>query len=153
VKRFVSIVETTAGYFIGLLALITVIEAALRYIFRTHIPDGFVLGQLMQGIAICWGIGTATYADRHISVDVVYLMLPSSTRRAFDIFGYTLLVFFMLLFAYGTTYKVFDSMQAGDVSADLHAPMWAGYVLASLGVIAATFLACLRWWQFVFLRR
>ena len=153
VSRFVTTIDTIAGYFIGLLALITFAEAVLRYLFRAHIPDGFVLGQVLQGIAICWGIGTATYADRHISVDVIYVIGPSSMRRAFDLFGYTLNFLFMLAFAYGITYKVFDIMQAGEVSSDLHLPMWTGYTLASLGIIAATFLACLRWWQVVFLRR
>lgn len=152
-NRFVVVVETVAGYFIGLLALITVFEAALRYIFREHIPDGFVVGQLMQGIAICWGIGTATYADRHISVDVVYLLTPKPVRRGLDVIGYTLLMIFMLLFAYGSTYKVFDSFHAGEVSSELHIPMWTGLTLATLGVLAATVLACLRWWQYVFLRR
>jgi TRAP-type C4-dicarboxylate transport system permease small subunit len=153
VQRFVVIVETVAGYFIGLLAVITVFEAALRYIFREHIPDGFVFGQLLQGIAICWGIGTATYADRQIAVDVVYVLTPQPVRRALDMTGYTLNLIFMLLFAWGTTYKVYDTMRAGQVSSELHIPMWTGYVLASLGVLAATVLACLRWWQFVTRRR
>lgn len=152
-QRFVVIVETVAGYFIGLLAVITVFEAALRYIFREHIPDGFVFGQLLQGVAICWGIGTATYADRQIQVDVVYVLTPQPVRRALDLTGYTLNLVFMLFFAWGTTYKVFDTMRAGQVSSELHIPMWTGYVFASLGVLAATVLACLRWWQFITGRR
>jgi TRAP-type transport system small permease protein len=152
-NRFVVIVETIAGYFIGLLAIITFAEAVMRYLFRAHLPDGFVLGQMMQGIAICWGIGTATYADRHICVDVVYQLGPRSMRRAFDLFGYTLNLLFMLLFASAISYKVIDIMRSGEVSSDLHVPMWTGYSLASLGIVAATLLAGLRWWQVAFAQR
>ena len=53
-------------------------EAVLRYGFNTHIPDGFVIGQTMQGIAICWGIATATYADRQITVDILYEIVGQS---------------------------------------------------------------------------
>jgi hypothetical protein len=77
------------------------------------------------------------------------LVSPAPVRRSFDLLGYTLNVAFMMLFAYGITYKVFDTLNAGDVSADLHVPLWTGYAVASLGVIAATILACLRWWEVV----
>jgi TRAP-type C4-dicarboxylate transport system permease small subunit len=146
---FVSIVERTAGYFIGFLALITVAEAVLRYGFNSHIPDGFVIGQTLQGIAICWGIATATYADRQVTVDILYELVGPGLKRAFDVAAYTINLLFLSLFGYAITFKVFDILEAGEISAELLIPIWTGYTLASLGILTAVATAAIRWWQVV----
>ena len=152
-NRFVAIVERTAGYFIGLLAIITFAEAVLRYAFNSHIPDGFVVGQTLQGIAICWGIATATYADRQITVDILHELVSDPVRRVFDVTAYTINFLFIALFGYAITFKVFDILAAGEISAELRIPIWTGYTLASLGILAAVGTAGIRWWQVVIERR
>jgi TRAP-type C4-dicarboxylate transport system permease small subunit len=153
VNAFVTIVEKSAGYFIGILALITVGEATLRYGFNSHIPDGFIIGQTLQGIAICWGIATATYADRQITVDVLYEIVGPGLKRAFDAIAYTINLLFMALFGYAISFKVFDILKAGEISAELRIPIWTGYTLASLGILAAVATSAIRWWQVVFKRQ
>jgi len=153
VNAFVTIVERTAGYFIGFLALITVAEAVLRYGFNSHIPDGFVLGQTMQGIAICWGIATATYADRQITVDILYELVGARLKRTFDVAAFTISLLFLCLFAFAITFKVYDILKAGEISAELRIPIWTGYTLASLGILTAVATAAIRWWQVVFRRQ
>jgi TRAP-type C4-dicarboxylate transport system permease small subunit len=149
VDRFVVVVEHVAGYCVGLVAVLTFGEAILRYVFNSHIPDGFVLGQIMQGIAICWGIGTAIYADRHVTVEVLWALAGPRLRRTFDLIAYTLNLAFMLLFGAMISFKVYDILKAGEISTEMHVPIWAGYSLASLGIVAAAALAALRWWQVV----
>ena len=146
-NRFIRTVELTAGYFIGLLAIITFVEAVLRYVFTTHIPDGFVLAQMMQGIAICWGIATTTYADRHVTVDILYTLGGRAVRRAIDVTAYTLNLAFLATFGVMITFKVYDILLAGELSAELRVPIWMGYILASVGVLAAVVMAAARWWQ------
>jgi TRAP-type C4-dicarboxylate transport system permease small subunit len=153
VDRGIAIVEKTAAYFIGFLALITVSEAVLRYGFNAHIPDGFIIAQTMQGIAICWGIATATYAGRQITVDVVYEMSGVRLRRVLDVAAHTVNFLFLALFGYAITFKVFDILRAGEISSELRIPIWTGYTLASLGILAAVAAAAMRWWQVVFRRR
>ena len=151
-NAFVAIVEKIAGYFIGVLALITVGEAVLRYGFNSHIPDGFIIGQTLQGIAICWGIATATYADRQVTVDILYELVGPHMKRALDMAAYTINFLFMALFGYAMTFKVFDILKAGEISAELRIPVWTGYALASLGVLTAVATAAIRWWQVVIKR-
>ncbi len=151
--RIVVFVERAAGCFIGVLALITFGEAFLRYGFNAHIPDGFIVGQTMQGIAICWGISTATYADRQITVDILYELSSSRIRRGFDVAAHTINLLFMALFGYAMTFKVFDILRAGEISSELKIPIWTGYTLASLGILAAVAAAAIRWWQVVVRRR
>ena len=151
--KIVRTIEATAGYLIGFLALLTFTEAALRYLFSSHIPDAFVLGKVLQGIAICWGIATATYADRHINVDVVYELASAGVRRVLDVIGYTFNLIFLTLFGYAITFKVFDILAAGEISNELKIPIWTGYTFASIGILAAVLMAALRWWQIVIKRQ
>ena len=149
-NRIVEFIDKTAGYAVGFLALITFCEAILRYVFSKSIPDGFVIGQMMQGIAICWGIATANYADRHITVDVVYEMAGARLRWLMDVAAHTINLGFMALFGYASSFKVFDILKAGEVSPDLEIPIWTGYSLAAVGVVAAFLMAFVRWGQIVF---
>jgi TRAP-type C4-dicarboxylate transport system permease small subunit len=153
VERLVTFVERAAGCFIGVLALITFGEAVLRYVFNAHIPDGFIIGQTLQGIAICWGISTATYADRQVTVDILYDFSPGSVRRAFDVAAFTINLLFLALFGYAMTFKVFDILRAGEISSELQIPIWIGYTLASLGIVAAVATAAIRWWQVIVQQR
>ena len=152
-ERVIITIEKIAGYAIGFLALITFSEAILRYGFSTHIPDGFVVGQMMQGIAICWGIATATYADRHITVDILYTFGSDRMRRIFDVVGYTVNLGFLTTFGYAITFKVFDILEAGEISNDLAVPLWTGYTLASVGILAAVIMAAIRWWLVIVVRQ
>ena len=148
-NRFIVAVERTAGVFLGLVALITFSEALLRYTVSKHIPDAFIVGQMAQGIAICWGIATATYADRHISVDALYTVVGARTKRVFDIIAYTLSFAFFAVFGLMISFKVYDILRAGERSIELDLPIWMGYLVASLGIVVTVVLAGLRWWQVV----
>lgn len=148
-ERVINLIEKIAGYALGTLAIITFSEAILRYGFSSHIPDGFVVGQMMQGIAICWGIATATYADRHITVDILYTFGTDRMRRIFDVVGYTVNLAFITAFGYAITFKVFDILEAGEISNDLAVPLWTGYTLASVGIVAAVITAGIRWWYVI----
>jgi TRAP-type C4-dicarboxylate transport system permease small subunit len=148
-ERFTLAVERTAGAFLGLVAAITFAEALLRYAFARHIPDGFILGQLLQGIAICWGIATATYAERHVTVDALYTVVGPAWRRLIDIAAYSVNLLFFAALALMMNFKVYDILRAGERSIDLNLPIWAGYLVASCGVLVTVILAGLRWWQVV----
>ncbi|MGE3246610.1 MAG: TRAP transporter small permease [Beijerinckiaceae bacterium] len=149
-ERITTIIEQIAGYFIGILAIITFTAAVLRYVFNSFIPDGFIVAQTLQGIAICWGIGTAIYADRHITVDLIYASAGQTYRRICDVTAQVLNLLFMVLFAYASVFKVFDIRAAGEISDDLRFPLWFGYSLAMAGIVAALLLAGIRTWQVIF---
>ena len=148
-SNLIAIIERIAGYLVGVLAMITVGEAGLRYIFNSHIPDGFLIGQTMQGIAICWGIATATYADRHVTVDILWELASDGVKRAIDATAHTINFAFMALFGLAMSLKVFDIMKAGEISAELRIPIWIGYLVAAVGIVLAVLAAALRWWQVV----
>lgn len=149
-ERITTSIERIAGYFIGTLALITFTAAVLRYTVNLHIPDGFIVAQTLQGIAICWGFGTAIYADRHITVDILYATCGTTFQRICDVTAIILNLAFMLIFAYAMVYKVFDIQAAGEISDDLRLPLWIGYSFAALGILAALVMSLVRTWQVLF---
>ena len=51
----------------------------------------------------------------------------------------------MALFGAAMTFKVFDILRAGEISNELRIPVWIGYTLASIGIIAAVVTAAIRW--------
>ena len=104
-------------------------------------------------MAICWGIATATYADRHITVDVLYAVAGARLRYAIDVAAYSLNLAFFAVFGFMMTFKVYDILKAGEKSIDLALPIWIGYSLAAVGIMVTLVLAGLRWWQVVVLRR
>jgi TRAP-type C4-dicarboxylate transport system permease small subunit len=149
-ERITTSIERIAGYFIGILALITFAAALLRYTVNLHIPDGFIVAQTLQGIAICWGFGTAIYADRHITVDILYATCGTTFQRICDVTAILLNLAFMLIFAYAMVYKVFDIQAAGEISDDLRLPLWIGYTFAAAGILAALVMSLVRTWQVLF---
>ena len=105
---------------------------------------------LLIGAMLFYGGGLFAYFGVFPFAFKFFFSFASGQITALPSLKESLTLFMRMLFAFGITYKVFDTLNAGDVSADLHVPMWTGYALASLGIIAATILACLRWWQVVF---
>ena len=152
-ERFIAAVEKTAGTFLGLVAAITFAEATLRYTLATRIPDGFILGQTLQGVAICWGIATATYADRHIAVDVLYAAVSARWQYWIDAVAHTIGLVFFAAFGFMINFKVYDILKAGERSIDLNLPIWFGYLLAAIGILVTLVLAAARWWQVVIWKR
>ena len=152
-ERFITVVERTAGVFLGLVALLTFCEAVLRYTISGHIPDGFFFGQMLQGIAICWGIATATYADRHVTVDVITTIVGEKVQHVLNVIAFTLNLIFLAGFGFMINVKVFDTLKGGERSIDSGVPIWIGYAIAALGIVVTVVLAALRWWQVVIERR
>jgi TRAP-type C4-dicarboxylate transport system permease small subunit len=83
----------------------------------------------------------------------LYELVGPRLKRAFDIAAYTINLLFLGLFGYAMTFKVYDILRAGEISAELRIPVWTGYTLASLGVLTAVAMAAIRWWQVVVDRR
>ena len=65
-RRLLSATETLAALSLLLIALLTAGNVALRYAFSMQIPDWFDGTQMLQGIAMFWGIALATYYGTHI---------------------------------------------------------------------------------------
>jgi len=128
------------------------VDEDISRLFIAGILPG-LLAMALYCVAICWGIATATYADRHITVDMLYAAVNARWRYAIDVAAHTLGLLFFAAFGFMINFKVYDILKAGERSVDLNLPIWAGYLFAAAGILITFVLAGVRWWQVVWMRR
>ena len=142
--RLILAIEIVAGVFLGLIGILTVTEAGLRYLLGMRIPDAFLFATALQGCAIAWGIACTTWAKTHITVDVVWEMCGPRLRALIDIFAACVTFMAFAVMAYQLWRKLGQSMASGEVSNDLILPIWPMVACTAAGIIAAALLALLR---------
>jgi TRAP-type C4-dicarboxylate transport system permease small subunit len=141
-KRLFSAIETVAALFLLLIALITTGNVLLRYAFSVQIPDWFDGTQMLQGIAMFWGIALATYYGTHIGVDIVWEHLGLKGRRRVDLLATALTAAFLVPLAWMVWVKVGGTGTQGTM--DLRLPLQWFYSVAAVGASVAAVLAVVR---------
>jgi len=142
--RLINAIELVAGLFLGLIALVTFSEAAMRYLIGARIPDAYVLATALQGIAIAWGIACTTWTRRHITVDVVWELSPPLVRGLINIFASAVTFVAMTALMWMLFRKMGQSLRSGEVSNDLLLPLWPVVAATACGIAAASLLGLLR---------
>lgn len=141
-KRLFSATETVAALFLLLIALLTTANVLLRYAFSIQIPDWFDGTQMLQGIAMFWGIALATYYGTHIGVDIVWELLGLKGRRRMDLLATALTTAFLVPMAWMVWVKVAGTGNQGTM--DLRLPLQWFYSVAAVGASMAAALALVR---------
>jgi len=137
-------VDLIAGLLLGLIALTTFGEAALRYMFAVQIPDAYTLAGYAQAIAIFWGICSATYAGRHITVDLLWEFLGRNGRRLLDLVATLFSALFLGAMTWMLFAKVVRAKGSFEITSVLHWPIWPFIAAAAAGIAVAFILAVLR---------
>ncbi|MCW5654448.1 TRAP transporter small permease [Hydrogenophaga sp.] len=144
-RRLFSAIETVAALFLLLIALLTAGNVLLRYAFSMQIPDWFDGTQMLQGIAMFWGIALATYYGTHIGVDIVWEHLGRPGRRRVDLFATVVTAAFLAPLAWMVWVKVGGTGSQGTM--DLRLPLKWFYSAGAVGASVASLLALVRLWQ------
>lgn len=141
-KRLLSAVETLAALSLLVIALVTAGNVLVRYAFGWQIPDWFDGTQMMQGIAMFWGIALATYYGTHIGVDIVWEHLGLQGKRRMDLLATALTAAFLVPLAWMVWVKVGGTGSQGTM--DLRLPLQWFYSVAAVGASVAAVLALVR---------
>lgn len=141
-KRLLSAVETMAALTLLLVAVLTAGNVLLRYTFSMQIPDWFDGSQMLQGIAMFWGIALATYYGTHIGVDIVWEYLEPANQRRVDLLATAVTVAFLVPLAWMVWVKVAGTGSQGTT--DLRLPLQWFYSVAAVGASVAALLALVR---------
>lgn len=141
-KRLFSAIETMAALTLLLVAVLTAGNVLVRYAFSTQIPDWFDGSQMLQGIAMFWGIALATYYGTHIGVDIVWEHLKLANQRRVDLVATTVTAAFMIPLAWMVWVKVAGTGSQGTM--DLRLPLQWFYSVAAVGATVAAVLALVR---------
>ena len=139
-----TLIERIASLSLAVITLLIFGASLSRYLFATSIPDAHAIASLLLGIAILWGLGSTTWRNDHIAVDLVWQLCPAPLRRLMDIFAHLLVTAFIVALAWALFSRVMTIMHAGQTTSDLQLPLWPFYAMAWLGVLAATLLALAR---------
>jgi len=143
IERGSLAVEYVGGALIGLIALVTFFEVAMRSTIGLQIPDAFSLISYAQGIAVFWGIACATYARRHITVDFLYDVLGSRGRILVNCAADIVCAIYFGALAYMLSYAVRRLFVSGERTIELELPLWPLVASASVGIVVATAFCCL----------
>jgi TRAP-type C4-dicarboxylate transport system permease small subunit len=141
-RRFLSITENVAAFFLLAIALLITVNVVLRKSLSVQIPDNFDISKLMQGIALFWGIAIATYYGGHICVDIVWEAMGRAGRRLLDTTATLVTFLFLAPLAWMTWVKVANT--GTQATSDLRLPMAPFFAVAALGATAAAALALWR---------
>ena len=142
--RLVRNIEIVAGYSLGLVALLVFLEAMLRYVFRIQIPDAYTIASQFQGMAIFWGFATATFAGRHITVDILWEMCPSWLALVVDTIADLFSTAFFIALAVMLYWKVDSLYRSGETTSTLQLVLWPFVAVAALGIFCCVLLAIAR---------
>jgi TRAP-type C4-dicarboxylate transport system permease small subunit len=143
-ERFVRSVELLAGYSLGIIAGMVFLEAALRYLVGIQIPDAYTIASQLQGMAIFWGFATATFAGRHITVDIVWELCTPRIALVMDTVADLVSAGFFGVLAVMLYWKVNSLYNGGDVTNELQWKIWPFVLIAALGILCSFILASIR---------
>lgn len=141
---FATWVERIAGLFLAIVTLLVFASAGARYLLSSPIPDAHAFASLLLGVALLWGLASASWRDEHISVDLLYAGMSDQLKRYVDIVGQLLVLLFVGLFCWMLLKQVGSVRASGDLTVDTRTVIWPFYLMAWLGVAAATLLILAR---------
>src|SRR5690606_11455017 len=145
--RVAALIDAVAGLLLGLVVVLTIAEAALRYLFAGLVPKAYSLAEHAQGIAIMWGIASATYAGRHITVDLLYDTLRRRGRHWLNIAATMISAGFLATMGWMFWKKVERSSNSYEVTSDLRLSVWIFLAVGAAGITVAAVLALFRVWR------
>ncbi|MCH8530376.1 MAG: TRAP transporter small permease [Saccharospirillum sp.] len=147
---FATWVERIAGLFLAIVTVLVFASAGARYLLSSPIPDAHAFASLLLGVALLWGLASASWRDEHIAVDLLYTGMSDRLKRFVDIFGQILILMFVGLFCWMLLKQVGSVRSSGDLTVDTRTAIWPFYFMAWLGVAAATILILARLFLLVF---
>lgn len=148
-SRLLAAIDVVSGLLLGCVVVLTFLEASLRYLFGVQIPDAYSLSGYAQGMAIFWGIASATYAGRHINVDVLWDAASKANRLRIDVFAAIVSGLFLTVTAYMLFLKVMRSRASFEVTNELQVEVWLFLAVAAAGIVFAAFVAFVRAYRLI----
>ena len=144
VDRFIDAIEVTAAVFLAVVTAVTFVSVILRYVFAWQIPDSYDFSSLLLGILIFWGIAGASYRGEHITVDLVWSVVPPFVKRIMNVFADLLTLGCLVIFTWMMGAKVLTTFNDNVQTFDLRLPVWVFYFVAWIGLAAAILLLAVR---------
>lgn len=139
-RYFTRWVEYVAGVALAVITLLAFATVVMRYFFAKNVPDGIEVGGLLLAISTFLGMALACLRGEHITVDLVWSILPLRGRRVLDILASVVTLGAISCFAWMIARQAHNTMGSGLTTYDLALPVWPFYVASALAVVMAMLL-------------
>lgn len=149
ISRVRNSIEFVAAIFLALVAIVAFSGAVARYLLRGGLPDAYEIAQMLQGIAILWGIALATHDGRHITFDIVYDRMSARGRYVLRIVSAVICLIFLSIAFYKSLQRAMEAVYSGLTTTQLSMPVWPFWMLAVFGLAAAAIMAAIALWRYV----
>ena len=135
IRRVVAFTDAAAAIFLIIITALTFTAVVMRYVLSMPFPGSFDVSRLLLGVAIFWGIAVGAYRREHISVDLLYHVMPARAQRIMNLFGDILFAAFMGLFSWMLLRQVMSVQASGQTTFELGIPVWPFHAVAWLGIL------------------
>lgn len=149
IGRFVDAIDRTAAMFLAAVTALTFVSVFLRYLFAWSIPDSYDISAQLLGILIFWGIAGTSYRGDHITVDLIWSVVPKGARHALDVFANAVTLAAIAVLTWMMAEKVLSTRADQVRTFDTGLPVWVFYLVAWLGLAAAVLLTLIRFVRLV----
>ena len=117
---------------LSFMMFLTMADVVLRYVFRSPIPGAYELIQFMMAVVIPFGIVFCAHEKSHVSVEVVFDLLPAKTQRIlYCIVSLIVLVLFLLV-SWQSVVLLDETYVTGYTSPVLYIPSYPFVFLTNL---------------------
>ncbi|WP_110928450.1 TRAP transporter small permease [Bacillus massiliglaciei] len=127
-KTYSLFEDLLSGFFLLSGLALIFYEVIMRYIFNS--PSTWIteVSTVMVTWGILFGLSVALRDKHHISVDILYSVLPQFLQRKVDYFANLVGIVFCGFYAWSGIALVIHTLETGQTSMDTGIPLWMYYL-------------------------
>ena len=128
---------------LSFMMFLTMADVVLRYVFGSPIPGAYEMIQYMMAIVIPFGIVFCAHDKSHVSVEVVFDLLPAKTQRILHCIVSLIVLVLFLLVAWQSVVLLDETYKTGYTSAVLYIPAYpfAGTIALGFAALSLVLMA------------
>lgn len=121
---------------LSVMMFLTMTDVVLRYVFGRPVSGAFEMVQYMMAIVIPFGIVFCAYEKSHVSVEVVFDLLPVRIQKILHCAASFIVLVLFLLTAWQNLLLLNETYETGYTSAVLYIPAYPFVGTIALGFVA-----------------
>ena len=114
----------TGASILSVIMFLIMADVLLRYVFSKPIAGAYEMVQYMMAIVIPFGIVYCAHEKGHVSVDVLFDLLPNKTKDILNCIIYLIVLVLFLLVAWQNISFVSETYKSGYTSPVLYVPAY-----------------------------
>lgn len=136
-KHLSKLLDIIPSFLLGVMALLTSVSVASRYLFNQPVSDEYEIARLLLSVVICWGVALAFRGNNHIYLDLFWGRVGPLGKAILSRIGAAISFLIISGYSYMLLFKALDTMASHNRTIELSIPVWGFQMAAWLGTVAA----------------